>query len=94
LATALQPAVLVAGSQIWQGLPGLSSPANRQMPLMKQIPAISGDVEHSPVFGLQVPAVWQASGAEQVTLSQLPGSRQRPSSPTTSPSQHGILRVG
>jgi hypothetical protein len=44
-----------------------AAPAATQAPPIEQNPALRVAAEHTPVEGLQVPAVWQESGAVQAT---------------------------
>jgi hypothetical protein len=59
--------VLTAGWHDSHVLAPFAAPAATHAPPMKQDPALSVGAEQTPVVALQVPAVWQESGAVQVT---------------------------
>jgi hypothetical protein len=62
-----KPEVLTAGWHVWHALAPLGVPLVMHMPPIAQKPALSVGAEQTPVPVLQVPAVWHASGAVQVT---------------------------
>ncbi len=58
---------LTLGWQVSQVLVPLLAPAGIHAPPIEQKPGLSVGREHTPVEELQIPAVWQESGAVHVT---------------------------